>query len=73
MNSSNSPLTPSDIVAEAANNLQIGILGKTTFDVTVEPGQLSSHECYVASEMLSEIILGLDWLLSNKVNVDFQE
>ena len=52
-----SSLTPSDIVAEAANNSPIGILGKTTLDVTVEPGQLFSQEFYVANEMLSEIIL----------------
>ena len=65
-----SSLTPSDIVAEAANNSPIGILGKTTLDVSVEPGQLFSQEFYVANEMLSEIILGLDWVMSNKVKVD---
>ena len=66
-------LAPSDIVAEAANNSPIGILGKTTFDVSVDPGHLSSHEFYVASEMISEIILGLDWLMINKVNVDLSK
>ena len=65
----NCSLAPSDVVAEAANNSPIGILGKTTFDVAVDPGHLSSDEFYVASEMLSEIILGLDWLMRNKVNV----
>ena len=67
---SDSPLTPSDIVAEAANNSPIGILGKTTLGVTVESGQSFSHEFYVANELLSEIILGLNWLTSNKVKVD---
>ena len=31
-------LTPSDIVAEVANNSLIGILGKTSLDVKVKPG-----------------------------------
>ena len=66
----NASLTPSDIVAEAANNSPIGILGKTALDVKDDPGHISCHEFYVASDMISEIILGLDWLMSNKVNVD---
>ena len=65
----NASLTPSDIVAEAANNSPIGILGKTALDVKVDPGHISCHELYVASDTISEIILGLDWLMSNKVNV----
>jgi hypothetical protein len=63
-------LTPTDIVAEAANKSPMGILGKTALDVKVDPGHISCHEFYVASDMISEIILGLDWLMSNKVNVD---
>ncbi len=66
----NSSLTPSDIVAEAANNSPIGIIGKTALNVKVDPGNMTSHEFYVASDMISEIILGLDWLMNNKVTVD---
>ena len=67
---SNVSLSPSDIVAEADNNSPIGILGKTTLDVHVNDGQMSSHQFYVANEIISEIILGLDWLINNKVIVD---
>ena len=66
----NASLTPSDIVAEAANNSPIGILGKTALDVKVDPGHISCRHFYVASDIISEIVLGLDWLMSNKVNVD---
>ena len=44
----NSSLTPSDIVAEAANNSPIGIIGKTALNVKVDPGNMTSHEFYVA-------------------------
>ncbi|CAB4011611.1 Retrovirus-related Pol poly from transposon [Paramuricea clavata] len=67
------PLFPSDIVAEAANNSPIGILGKTTLNVQFDENNKSSHDFYVANEMVSEIILGLDWLVTNKVNVDMAE
>ena len=66
----NTPLSPSDIVAEAANNSPIGILGKTTLNVQIDENKKSSHDFYVANEMVSEVILGLDWLITNKVNVD---
>ena len=67
---SGKPLLPSDIVAEAANNSPIGILGKTTLTVEVHEGLRSTHEFYVAAEITSEIILGLDWLLTNDVVVN---
>ncbi|CAB3986622.1 Transposon Ty3-G Gag-Pol poly [Paramuricea clavata] len=67
------PLFPSDIVAEAANNSPIGILGKTTLNVQFDENNKSSHDFYVANEMVSEIILGLDCLVTNKVNVDMAE
>ncbi|CAB4032467.1 zinc knuckle [Paramuricea clavata] len=54
------PLFPSDIVAEAANNSPIGILGKTTLNVQFDENNKSSHDFYVANEMVSEIILGLE-------------
>ena len=62
-------MTPSDIVAEAADNSPIGILGKIFLDVKVNYGHESSHEFYVAGDIGSEIILGLDWLM-NVVNVN---
>ncbi|CAB4013729.1 Transposon Ty3-G Gag-Pol poly [Paramuricea clavata] len=58
---------------EAANNSPIGILGKTTLNVQFDENNKSSHDFYVANEMVSEIILGLDWLVTNKVNVDMAE
>ena len=33
----------------------------------------ATHDFYVANEMAFEIILGLDWLVANKVNVDMAE
>ncbi len=48
----------------------IGILGKTTLNVQIDENKKSSHDFYVANEMVSEVILGLDWLITNKVNVD---
>ena len=59
-------LSPSDIVAEAANNSPIEILGKTTFNVKFDENHKSTHDFYVANEMASEIILGLDWLVANQ-------
>ena len=67
------PLSPSDIVAEAANNSPIGILGKATLNVQFDENHKSSHDFYVANEMVSEIILGLDWLVTNQVNIDTAE
>jgi hypothetical protein len=39
-------------------------------DVKVDHGHMSCHEFYVAGDMIFEIILDLDWLISNTVNVD---
>ena len=55
--SNEEPLLPSDIVVEAANNLPTGILGKTKLFIEVNDARRSNHEFYVASEMLSEVIL----------------
>ena len=55
------------------NNSPIGILGKTTLNVQFDENHSSSHDFYVANEMVSEIILGLGWLVANKVNVDMAE
>ena len=48
----------------------IGILGKTKLFIEVNDAHKSNHEFYVASEMLSEVILGLDWLVNNQVVID---
>ena len=56
-------------MAEAANNSPIGILGKTTLNVKFDENHKSTPDFYVASE----IILGLDWLVANKVNIDMAE
>eukprot|EP00112_Aurelia_sp_Birch-Aquarium-sp1_P002037 Seg1221.15 transcript_id=Seg1221.15/GoldUCD/mRNA.D3Y31 product="Zinc finger protein GIS2" protein_id=Seg1221.15/GoldUCD/D3Y31 len=68
--SNEEPLLPSDIVAEAANNSPIGILGKVNLFIEVNDARKSNHEFYVANEMLSEVILGLDWLVNNQVVID---
>ena len=67
------PLKLDDTVAEAANISTIGILGKTTLNVKFDENHKSTHDFYVANEMASEIILGLDWLVANKENVDMAE
>ena len=66
-------LSPSDVVAEAANNSPVGILGKTTLNVQFDENHNSSHDFCVANKMVSGIILGLDWLVANKVNVNMAE
>ena len=70
LKSNDGPLLPSDIVAEAANNSPIGILGKVNVLLEVNDTQRSYHEFYVASEMISEVILGLDWLMNHQVVFD---
>ena len=70
LTSNEEPLEPSDIVAEAANNSPVGILGKVNLSIEVNDAHKSNHEFYVANEMLSEVILGLDWLVNNQVVID---
>ena len=70
LKSNDGPLLPSDIVAEAANNSPIGILGKVNVLLEVNDTQRSYHEFYVVSEMISEVILGLDWLMNHQVVID---
>ena len=62
-------MLPSDIVAEAANNSLIGIVGKTVLSVCVNGRQLSDQTFYVANDM-KEIILGLDWMMSRHCVID---
>ena len=57
-----SPLSPSDIIAEAANNSPIGVVGKTLLSVDVDGQQRGPQTFYVANDISNEIILGLDWL-----------
>ena len=47
LKSNDGPLLPSDIVAEAATNLPIGIVGKVNVLLEVNNTQRSYHECYV--------------------------
>jgi len=58
-------MLPSDIVAEAANNSLIGIVGRTVLSVCVNGRQLSDQTFYVANDM-NEVILGLDWCMSRR-------
>ena len=48
-------------------------MGKTTLNVQLDENKSSVHEFYVATEMVSEDILGLDWLVTNKVSVDMAD
>ena len=57
-----SPLSPSDIIADAANNSPIGVDGKTLLSVDVDGHQQGPQTFYVANDISNEIILGLDWL-----------
>ena len=66
-------LLRSDIVAEAANNSPIGILGKTVLSVDVEGKQQCNQEFYVANDMMNAIIFGLDWLLSCSCVIDIEK
>ena len=54
------PLFPSEIVTQATNNSPIEVLGKTNLNVQCDQNNKSSHDFYVAHEMVSGIILGLD-------------
>ena len=63
-------LFPSDIVAEAANNSPIGILGKSSLTVQLNEHTVGKYDFYVANDISSEIILGLDWLLSIQAVID---
>ena len=62
-------LVPSDIVAEAANNSTIGILGRVELPVAVN-GSENMQEFYVASDIKTDIILGLDWIINCRAKID---
>ena len=70
LKSNDALLQSSDIVAEAANNSPIGILGKVNLLLEVNEAHKMHQEFYVANEVISEVILGLDWLINNKVTID---
>ena len=57
-----SPLSPSEIIAEAANNSPIGVVGTTLLSVYIDGHQRGPQTFYVANDISNEIILGLDWL-----------
>ena len=68
----NEHLEPSDIVAEAANNMPLGILGKTCMTLVC-----SGYECdvefYVVDRMSQDILLGLDWLVKHEITLFVKE
>ena len=50
------------IVAEAANNSPIGVVGKTILSVDIDGQQRGPQTFYVANDISNEIKLELDWL-----------
>ena len=62
-----SELVPSDIVAEAANNSPIGILGKTVLTISLSYDKRYEHEFYVADDIGTDILIGLDFIMSIRV------
>ena len=64
-----SPLA-SDIVAEAANNSLIGVVGKSILSSDIDGKQQCQQTFYVAKDISSEIILGLDWLTNCHCVID---
>ena len=59
--------------ADAANNSPIGSSGKITLNLKFDDFHKLSHDFYKNNEMAFKIILGLEWLVANKVNVDMAE
>ena len=63
-------LLPSDIVAEAANNSPIGVVGKSVLSIDIDGKQQFQQTFYVANDISNEIILGLDWLTNCHCVID---
>ena len=68
----NEQLEPSDIVAEAANNMPLGILGKTTMKFVCS-GHEFDVEFYVVDKMSQDILLGLNWLVDHGITIFVKE
>ena len=68
LNVNNISLLLSDIVAQAANNSIIGILGRVELPVAVN-GSENMHEFYVATDIKIDIILGLDWIINCRATI----
>ena len=65
-------LSPSDVVAEAANNMPLGIFGRCVLPFECA-GLKFEQEFYVVEHMAHEILIGLNWMLENKVNLQVGE
>ena len=65
-------LSPSDVVAEAANNMPLGILGRCVLPFECA-GHKFEQEFYVVEHMAHEVPIGLNWMLENKVNLQVGE
>ena len=50
----------------AANGTAISLLGETTVDLQI--GRQQGRKTILVSEMISEMILGIDWLRDNQCN-----
>ena len=59
----------SEIVAETIINTAMGILGKIFLTVQLGSSE-KEHEFYVVESLGFDVILGLDWVLSNKGIID---
>ena len=61
-------LLPSDVVAEAANNMPLGILGRSILQFECA-GIGFEQDFYIVEHMAHEILIGLNWMLENKVDL----
>ena len=68
----NEQLEPSDILAEAANNMPLGILGETIMKLVCS-GHEFDVEFYVVDKMSQDILLGLNWLVDHGITIFVNE
>ena len=61
-------LLPSDVVAEAANNMPLGILGRSILQFECA-GIVFKQEFYIVEHMAQEILVGLNWMLETKIDL----
>ena len=62
-------LSPTSHALRAANGTRISVLGQVILPVRV--GLHETTVCALVSDHVSEVILGLDWLVANRVTWDF--
>jgi hypothetical protein len=67
------PLTTGDVrVPKAANGNPLHVLGKIEIDIKIN-GLITPYEFYVLSDISHDLILGFNYLIDNKCQIDFTE